>query len=148
MRVRKVCNNTEDIDVFFGSRVTRITEHHFSPATTVEQLLAAHPNDDAIGDNTDPCNVSLDDTSGIEDLANVDVTEESVVTTATPMSTKDNNTWYNAIEKYISWYGVAEAMGNYQEWKNPPIILKDTTNDNEFPIGHIEQDFYLGKRQT
>ena len=28
-RVRKVCNNTEDIDVFFGSWVTKITKHYF-----------------------------------------------------------------------------------------------------------------------
>ena len=48
MRVRKVCNNTEDTDVFFRSRVSRITKHHFQLATIVEQLLAAHPNDGAI----------------------------------------------------------------------------------------------------
>ena len=66
MRVRKVCNNIEDTDVFFGSRVTRITEHHFQPATNVKQLLAAHSNDDALWDNTDPCDESLDNISGTE----------------------------------------------------------------------------------
>ena len=72
-RVRKVCTNTEDKDVFFGSSITRITKHHFRPATKVEQLLAAHPDDDIIWNNTDPCNVSLDDTSGTEDPARMDV---------------------------------------------------------------------------
>ena len=46
LRIRKVCNNTQDTDVFFGSHVTRITKHHFQPAI-VKQLLAAHLNDDA-----------------------------------------------------------------------------------------------------
>ena len=102
MRVRKICNNTEDTGVFFGSSVTKITEHHFRPATTVKQLLAAHPNNIAIWDNTDPCNVSLDATSSTEDLANVDMTEELVVTTTAPMSIKEYKIWYNAIEEYDS----------------------------------------------
>ena len=50
----------------------------------------------------DPCDISLDDTSGTEDPANVDVTKESVATTTTPMSTKDDETWYNANEEYDS----------------------------------------------
>ena len=113
MRVRKVCTNTEDKDVFFGSSITRITKHHLQPATGVEQLLAAHPNDDVIWDNTDPCDVSLDDINGIEDPANMDVTKESVATTTTPMSTEDDKTWYNANEEYDSWHEVAETMDNY-----------------------------------
>ena len=27
-RVRTVCNNTDDADIFFGSRVSEITKHH------------------------------------------------------------------------------------------------------------------------
>ena len=75
MRVRKVCTNTEDKDVFFGSSITRITKHHFQLATGVEKLLLVHPNDDVIWDNTDLCNIFLEDTSGTEDPANVDVTK-------------------------------------------------------------------------
>ena len=33
------CNDTEDTDVFFCSRVTRITKHHFRLATIVKHLL-------------------------------------------------------------------------------------------------------------
>ena len=148
MRVRKVCNNTEDTDVFSSSWVTRITEHHFRPAMIVKQLLAAHPNDDTIWDNTDPCNVSLDDTSGIEGLANVDVTKESVATTTTSMSTKDDKIWYNANKEYDSWHKVAKTMDNYQEWNDSPIIFKNTNKNNESTEEHIELDFYIGERQT
>ena len=78
IRLRKVCTNTEDKNLFFGSSVTRIPKHHFQPATDYEQLLAARPNDDA----------------------NVDVTKESVATTITPMLTKDDEIWYNANGEY------------------------------------------------
>ena len=83
----------------FGSCETKNTKHHFRPATTVEQLLTAHPNDDAIWDNTDPCNASLDNTSGTKDLANVDVIEKSGARKIMPVSTKDDETWYNVIEE-------------------------------------------------
>ena len=48
VRVHKVCNGTNDANVFFGSRVTKITEHHFQPTLIVEELLSAHPTDDSI----------------------------------------------------------------------------------------------------
>ena len=36
--------------------------------------------DDTIWDNTNPCDVSLDNMSGTEDLANIDGTKESIAT--------------------------------------------------------------------
>ena len=139
-RVHKVCTDTEDKDVFFGSSITRITKHHFRPATSVEQLLAAHPDDDINWDNTDPCDVSLDNASGTEDPANVDVTKKLVATTTTPMSTEDDKTWYNANEENDSWHEVLETMHNFQEWNDPPFILKDTSK-NKSTEEHIEPDF-------
>ena len=77
-RVRTVCNNTDDADVFFGSRVTKITKHHLQPTTIVKELLAAHPTDDAIWDNANPCNVSLDNTSESEEPVNTTMTTTSI----------------------------------------------------------------------
>ena len=38
-------------------------------------------------------------------------------------------------------------MNNYQEWGDPPIVLKDT--DKTKPIDeHIEPDFYDSKHHT
>ena len=168
-RVRKVCTNYEDKDVFFGSSITRITKHHIQPATKVEQLLATNPEDNIIWNNIDPCDVSLDDTSDTEDPASIDVTKESVTTMTTPMSIKDDNNmnvtqvsvtttttpisveddkiWYDANEEYDSWHEVAENMNNYQEWGDPPTVLKDT--DKSQPIDeHIESGFYDGKHHT
>ena len=59
MKMRKVCTNFNGKDVFFGSSITRIIEHHFRPATRVEELIAAHPDDDSIWNNTGPFDVSL-----------------------------------------------------------------------------------------
>ena len=74
--VCKVSNITEDADVFFGSRVTKITKHHFWPTTIIEQLLAAHSNNDDIWDNKNQCDVSLENSNDTEALANVHVTKE------------------------------------------------------------------------
>ena len=81
-RVRKVCIDSEKKDVFFGSSITRITEHHIRPATKVEQLLAADPDDDIIWNNTDPCDVSLE---------NISDSEEPVNSTTTPTSIEIEN---------------------------------------------------------
>ena len=92
-------------------------------------------------DDTDPCNVFLDNISYTEDLANVDLIEGSVATTTIPMSTKDNNIRYIIIEEYDLQYEVAETMDNYQEWDYPLIILEDTSKNNESPKEHIKPDF-------
>ena len=140
MRVRKVCNNTENTDVIFGSQVTKITKHHFQPTAIVKQLLAAYLINDAIWDNTHPWDVTLYDTSGAQAqaLVNVEVTKESIVTITTSISTKDKEIWYNAHEECDSWHNVPETMDNYKKWEDPPFILEDTSINNESPKEHIE----------
>ena len=48
MRVCKICNDTEDKNVFFGSRLIYITKHHFQLTKIVKKILATHSIDDAI----------------------------------------------------------------------------------------------------
>ena len=138
-KMRKACTNSKGKDVFFGSSITRITEHHIRPATRVEELFATHPDDDSIWNNTDPCDVSLDNASDTKSPVSIDVTKEPVKTTTTPMSMSieiDNNinaaqnsaastttlistetdkTSYNANEEYNSWHNAVETMDNYQK---------------------------------
>ena len=71
-RVRTVCDNTEDADIFFGSQVTKITQQHLQPITIVEELLAAHLTDDDIWDNTNLCNIFLEDIDGTKTAASDD----------------------------------------------------------------------------
>ena len=64
------------------------------------------------------------------------------------MSTKDDETWYNVNEGYDSQHTVAETIDNNQEWDDQPIILEDTSKNNESMEEHIEPDFYIGERHT
>ena len=79
--------------------------------------------DDAIWNNTNPYNVSLDDMSGTEDLVNINGTKESIATTTILTSSVYDEIWYNTHEECNLWYDVPETMNNYQEWDNPPNIL-------------------------
>ena len=147
-RVRTVCDDTEDADAFFGSWVTKITKHHLQLITIVKELLAAHPTDDAIWDNTNPYDLFLEDINGTETAARIDFTKESIVTTTTSMSIKDDELWFNAHGESDSWCDVPETMDNYQEWDNTPNILGDTSIIDESPKEHIESDFYISECQT
>mmetsp|Transcript_11549 Transcript_11549/g.12947 ORF Transcript_11549/g.12947 Transcript_11549/m.12947 type:complete len:111 (-) Transcript_11549:36-368(-) len=83
----------------------------------------------------------------IKDDNNMNMVKNSVTATTTPMSIKDDKTWYDANEEYDSWHEVTETMNNYQEWGDPSIILEDT--DKTEPIDeHIKPDFYDGKQHT
>ena len=128
------------MDVFFWSSITRITKHHIPLVTRVKKLLAAHQDDDSIWNNTDPCDISLDDTSDTKGPVRTDVTKKSVkatttpmsveidtntnvaqdlvTTTTTPMSIEDDKTWYDDNEQYDWWHNVAETMDKYQRWVN------------------------------
>ena len=158
-KMRKACTNSKGKDVFFGSSITRITEHHIRPATRVKELLAAHPDNDSIRNNTAPCNVSLDNSSdtkspisidltkepvkitttpmSIEIDNNINVVQDSAATTATLMSTENDNRWYDANAKYDLWHDAAETIDNYQEWTDPPTVLRDG-NKNKPIIKHIK----------
>ena len=99
-RVHTVCNSTANVDVFFDSRVTKITKHHVWLTTIVKELLVVHPTDNAIWDNTNPYNISLNNPNGTENVANIDVTKEPIFTTTISMSTEEKELWYNTHEEY------------------------------------------------
>ena len=123
-------------NVFFGSSISKFTKIHIQPTTRIKKLLDAHP-DDCMWKNTNPCNVSLDDTSESEEPVNTtmtttsirsednsNMTQESIGSTAISMSEEDNKTWYNTNEEYDSWHDAIETMDNYQEWVDPPTTDK------------------------
>ena len=87
--------------------------------------------------NTNPCNVSLDDTIESEEPVNTtmtttlirsednsNATQESIATKSTFTSEENNKTWYNTNEEYDSWHNAIETMDNYQEWVDPPTTDK------------------------
>ena len=136
-------------NVFFGSSISMFTKHHVRPTTSIKKILDAHPGDDYMWKNTDPCDVSLDNTSESEKPVNSTVTttsigienkskatQDSVATTATIMSGENNETWCNTNEEYDSWHNTAETMDNYQEWIIPPTVVGEMNMTDPF-IEHI-----------
>ena len=117
------------------------------PITIVKELLAAHPTDDTIFDNTNPCDVSLEGIYDTETAATIDFIQEPIITTTTSMSTKNDKPWFNAHKESDWWYNFPETMDSYQEWEDPLNILRDTSIISESPKGHIKPDFYIAKRQ-
>ena len=100
-------------NVFFGLSISKFTKHHIRPASRVENLLATHPDNDCIWNNTDPCDVSLDNTSNSKGRVNSTTTptsikiennsnaiQDSVATTKTIMMEENDKTWYNTNEEY------------------------------------------------
>ena len=73
-RVRIVCNDTNNANVYFGSQVTKITKHHFQPTTIVEELLSARLIDDAVWDNTNSY-TSFDTANGAEVITSIHITK-------------------------------------------------------------------------
>ena len=65
-------------NVFFGSSISKFTEIHIRPTTRVIKLLDAHPDDDCMWENTDLCNISLDNTSESEEPVNTTMTTTSI----------------------------------------------------------------------
>ena len=114
--------------IFFGLIISKFIKHHVWPTIRVKKILDAHPDDDCMWNNIDPCDVSLDHTSDSEEPvnstmtttpigieSNINATQDSVATTTKIISEENNKTWYNTNEEYDLWHNDAETMDNYQE---------------------------------
>ena len=63
-----------------GAHISGIVELAFCPARSGEELLAAHPVDDAILSHTNPSDVSIDTANSVEIIAGIHITEGSTYT--------------------------------------------------------------------
>ena len=104
--------------------------------------------DVTIWDNTNTCNVSLDNMNSTEALANINRRKEPITTITILMSSVYDKLWYNTYEECDSWHNVLETMKGYQEWDDSPNILEDKSPNYESQSEHIKPDFYIGDRQT
>ena len=159
-QLRKVCTHSKGKKVFFWSSISKFTKHHIWLATRVKNLLTTRPDDDFIWNNTDPCDVSLDNTSNSEGPVNStstptstkiennsNMTQESVATTTTNMLEENNKTWYNINEEYNSWHDAAEIINNYQKWINPQTVVGDTDMTDPI-IKHIKPCIHQDDQHT
>ena len=60
-----------------GAHVSEILQQAFYPARSVEELLAAHPVDDAIWSQTNTSDLSIDTANSAELIAGIHITEGS-----------------------------------------------------------------------
>ena len=159
IRVHTVFNGTNNGNILFGFQVTKITEHHFQLTLIVEELLSAHPTNDFIWDNTNPCDASFDIVNETEITPSINITKKStstcrkfysrdLVTVTISMSHDDDKSWFDAHEYFDSWYDTTETTNNYNEWEKPPNIYEDIGIINESTNKYIEQDFYISENQT
>ena len=77
-RVYAVCNLTNNGDILFGSCVTKIIEHNVWPTLSIEELLIAHPTNDAIWDHTNPCDVANNTVDNAEITTSIHIMTELV----------------------------------------------------------------------
>ena len=80
IRIRTVCNRSNNGSLLFGSRVAKIAKHNIWPLQFIEALLVTYPTNDAIWDHTDPCNVSIDTVDNVEIITSSHIIEELVYT--------------------------------------------------------------------
>ena len=91
-----------------GAHVSETSQQTFRPAWSVEELLAAHPVDDAIWSHTNPSDVSIDTVNSAEIIAGSQITEDStyaferlypfgLIDTPSHVSDKDDMSWYDGL---------------------------------------------------
>ena len=89
-----------------GAHVSEIAQPAFRPARSVEELLAAHPINDAIWSHTNPSDVSIDTENSAEIIVGIHITEGSTYTfhrsdpygflhATSHVSHEDNVSWYD-----------------------------------------------------
>ena len=151
----------KDKNVFFKSSISKFTKHYVWPTIRAKKLLDAHLDDDCIWNNTNPCDVSLDNTSNSEEPVNStstttsigiennsNATQNSVDTTTTIIMSEENEEiWYNTNKEYDLWHDATETMDNYQEWISPPTIVGDTNTINPI-INYIDPHIHQGDEHT
>ena len=114
------------------------TKHHVSQINTNPYDVSL----DNTSDSEEPVNSTMTTTSiGIEN--NSKATQDSIAITITIMSGENNKTRYNTNEEYDSWHNAPDTMDNYQEWINPPTVV-GAINMTDPIIEHIDPHIHQG----
>ena len=100
-----------------GAHVSEIMEPAFRPARSVEELLAAHPVDDAIWNHTNPNDVSIYTANSAEVMAGIYIMEGSTYTfhTSDPYGLLDA-TSHVSHEDNVSWYDGSAFFDSSDNW--------------------------------
>ena len=132
-----------------GAHVSETSQRAFCPARSVEELLAAHPVNDAIWSQTNPSDVSIDMVNSAQIIAGSHITEGltyafersdpfGLIDTASHVSDEDNMSWYD---------GSAFLDSFTDSSKSEDSIGGDDVTHNSTSES-IKSDFRIGERQS
>ena len=130
-----------------GAHVSETSQRPFRPARSVEELLAAHPVDDAIWSNSNPSDVSIDTANSAEILAGSHFTEDcayafersypfGLTDTSSIVSDKDDMSWYDGLAFLDNFTDSSESTNTFGD-----DVTHDSTSES------TKSDFRIGKRQ-
>ena len=131
-----------------GAHVSETSQRPFRPARSVEELLAAHPVDDAIWSNSNPSDVSIDTANSAEILAGSHFTEDcayafersypfGVTDSLSIVPDEDDMSWYDGSSFLDTFNDSGESMN-----KSGNVVIHDSINES------IKSDFRIGERQS
>ena len=122
-----------------GTHVSEVAKPEFWPARTVEELLVAHPINDAIWSCTNPGDVSIDSVNSTEILAGSHITAESTYTFC-------RFNLYKLIHNDdLSWYDGSDFLDYYGKWDESPNTDSDDVVTNDSVNESIKPIFWIGE---
>ena len=132
-----------------GARVSEIAEPAFCPARSVEELLAAHPVNDAIWSHTNPSDVLIDTANSAEIIASIHITEGSTYMfhRSDPYGLPDA-TSHVSHKDDMSWYDGSAFLGSFDNWNELANTDGDDDVTNDSSNESIKSDFWISEHQS
>ena len=132
-----------------GAHVSKIAKLASRPARSVEELLAAHPVDDAIWSHTNPSGVSIYTTNNAEIIAGIHIMEGSTYTIhrSDPYGLL-NTTLHVSHEDNVSWYDGSVFLNSFDNLNKLANTDGDDDVTNNSTNESIKSDFWIGERQS
>ena len=127
-----------------GAHVSEVAKHKFWPALSVEDLLGAHPINDAIWGRTDPSDVSIDTVNSADIMTCSHIREEQTFI----FRRSDPHELLNVVAHMprkddLSWYDGPDFLDNHHGCNKSPNVI-DTVNSAENITGaHVPNQEHL-----
>ena len=132
--------------------LTSLAQPEFCPPPSVQELLAAHPVDDAIWSHINPSDVSIDTANSAELIAGIHITEDSTYAfDRSDMYRLLNTTSYMlhvSHEDDMSWYDRSAFLDSSTDSNESANTNGDDYVTNNSTNESIKLDFWIGKRQS
>ena len=132
-----------------GAHVSEISQPAFCPAQSVEELLVAHPVNDAIWSQTNPSDVSIHTANIAELITGIHITEGSTYAfdRSDPYVLLDT-TSHVSHEDDMSWYDESAFLDSFTDSNKSEDTIGDGDVTNNSTSKSIKSDFCIGELQS